>query len=132
MTTASCLCGAIRMRIDGTLAPIQICHCRSCQKAQGGAFAAITPVDAARVTVELGEEDLVRWASSPGKIRAFCRNCGSPMFSRREGQSELRFRVGVLDLPVDLPVASHAWCEEAAPWSMQEDHAPRYSGLRPA
>lgn len=131
MTTGSCLCGVVRLRIDGPLSPIQVCHCRSCQKAQGAGFAAIVPVDEGQVTIESGVGDLTAFESSPGKTRVFCRHCGSPVFSRRAGQSELRLRAGILDASPDLEIASHAWCDEAPSWDLREDHAPRYPGARP-
>lgn len=131
MTTGSCLCGAVRLRIEGPLSPIQICHCRSCQKAQGAGMAAVVPVATEQVAIESGAEDLTAFESSPGKERVFCRRCGSPVFSRRTGQSELRLRVGILDPSVDLTVASHAWCDEAPSWDADEDHAPRYPAARP-
>ena len=131
MTTGSCLCGAVQLRIDGPLASIQVCHCRSCQKAQGAGFAAIIPVAEDQVTFVAGAGDLTAFESSPGKERVFCRRCGSPIFSRRTGQRELRLRVGVIDPPPDLPVASQAWCEETPPWRRREDQAPRYPGARP-
>lgn len=42
----SCLCGGVRLPIQGPLAPIQVCHCPRCRRAQGGPVAANTPVEA--------------------------------------------------------------------------------------
>ena len=40
MQTGSCLCRAVKFEVAGDLAPIQLCHCGDCRKAQGSAFAA--------------------------------------------------------------------------------------------
>lgn len=34
--TASCLCNGVQLRINAELEPIMVCHCKQCQKAQGG------------------------------------------------------------------------------------------------
>jgi hypothetical protein len=47
MHTGGCLCGGIRFRVQGNLAPIELCHCSQCRKAQGGPFASNIPVAAA-------------------------------------------------------------------------------------
>ena len=102
MTTGSCLCGAIAFRIDGELAPLQLCYCRQCRKAQGGAFAAVVPVATSAFAFVRGQEMLQAYESSPGKERVFCRRCGSPVFSRRVAMPEvLRVR-----LQITLPKAS--------------------------
>ncbi|MBL4584097.1 MAG: GFA family protein [Pseudomonadales bacterium] len=54
MTTGSCLCGEVKFAIEGTLAPLQICHCGQCQKAQGSAFVTNTPVDESKLTFVAG------------------------------------------------------------------------------
>ncbi len=33
MVSGSCLCGGVRFRIEGGLAPTQVCHCGQCRKA---------------------------------------------------------------------------------------------------
>ena len=38
MRTGGCLCGAVRYEVTGPLAPIQLCHCGQCRKAQGSAL----------------------------------------------------------------------------------------------
>ena len=36
MHTGSCLCTGVRFEVAGPLAPIEVCHCSQCRKAQGG------------------------------------------------------------------------------------------------
>lgn len=131
--TGSCLCGAVRFRIEGTLAPIQVCHCRQCRKAQGGAFAAVIPVATSAFRFVAGEGALMAYASSPGKERVFCRHCGSPLFSRREVLPDvLRVRVGLIDEPVGVGVAWHAHVASRCDWcELPDDGAPRFDASAP-
>lgn len=130
--TGSCLCGGIAFRVDAELEPIQLCHCAQCQKAQGGAFAAVVPVDAAHFRIDRGEALLAAYESSPGKERLFCRRCGSPVMSRRVAlPGVVRIRVGLFDPPLPVRPASHAWVSEACAWWPIDDDLPRYPGPRP-
>ena len=67
--TGGCLCGAVRYRLDGPLGPVVQCHCLQCRKAQGGAFALVTPVRAEHFVLLAGADALRGYESSPGKWR---------------------------------------------------------------
>ena len=60
-----------------------LCHCRSCQEAQGAAFNLSAPVPREAFVLLSGEALLSRYESSPGKDRVFCRRCGSPVYAER-------------------------------------------------
>lgn len=126
-TTGSCLCGGVAFRIDGALAPIQLCHCAQCRKAQGGAFAANIPVAAAAFRLLAGDALLAAYESSPGKERVFCRRCGSPVLSRRAAHPEVvRVRAGLLDGPLDARPALHQHTASRCDWWPIEDDLPQY------
>jgi hypothetical protein len=131
--TGSCLCGAVRFRIESALSPVQICHCRQCRQAQGGAFAAVVPVAVSAFRLLAGEDALQAYASSPGKERVFCRHCGSPVFSRREALPEvLRLRAGLIDGPLGVGVAWHAHTASRCDWwALPDDGAPRFEAGAP-
>jgi hypothetical protein len=130
--TGSCLCGGVRFRIEGELAPIQVCHCTQCRKAQGGALAAVVPVATRNFHLVSGESMLKGFESSPGKERVFCARCGSPVFSRRTALPEaLRVRAGLIDEPLEVGIASHAYTASRCGWWDINDDAPRYADARP-
>ncbi|KMQ75486.1 GFA family protein [Marinobacter subterrani] len=129
--TGHCLCGRITFEIEGKLAPIELCHCSQCRRAQGTAFAANIPVTASRFHLLTGEESLSRFESSPGKERVFCQSCGSPIFSRRNSFPDvLRVRAGLLDGPLDAPLAGHAFTDSKADWWQITDDLPQFPGKR--
>jgi len=137
MFTASCLCRAVQFNIHGELAPIQVCHCGKCRKAQGGPIVTVIPVNESAIEWIAGRESLKAFESSPGKERVFCANCGAPVFSRRTGQSDgqpgvLRIRAGLIDGDLPVQPVSHAFVGEACNWWPIDDELPKYDGARPA
>src|ERR1700679_135639 len=117
-----CLCGAVRYRYEGPLGgdlgAVTLCHCRQCRQAQGYAAAA-APALAAGFSITAGAEQVREYESSPGKQRAFCGTCGSPLYSRREGRPEgIRLRLGSLDdPPEDLQIEAHIYVEKLPAWA---------------
>ena len=98
-----CLCGGVRYCYDGplggSLGAVTLCHCGQCRKAHGYG-AAVAPALAAGFSVTAGADQICEYESSPGKFRAFCRLCGSPLYSRRLGAPALlRLRLGSVDNP---------------------------------
>lgn len=129
----SCLCGAVIYEIAGALGPIVYCHCRQCRKAQGSAFGANAPVRAADFRLIAGREAITEYESSPGKRRAFCRHCGSPIYSRRDSLPDaLRIRIGLLDTPLDARPTAHIFAADRAEWDEICDALPQYAGVEPA
>ncbi|ARU04218.1 aldehyde-activating protein [Comamonas serinivorans] len=132
MYTASCLCGAIALEIDAAIDAVQLCHCRECQKAQGGAFVAVAPVPRDALRLVRGADQLASYSASPGKRRVFCRDCGSPVYSERlDAPQTVRLRVGLIDGPLAAPVDGHAFTREQVCWFHIGDDAPRHEGPRP-
>lgn len=131
--TGGCLCGAVRYEVAGPLASIQLCHCRQCRKAQGSAFAANIPVQAARFRVLQGAAELREHRATPSKRRVFCGACGSPIFSQRDDAPEtVRLRAGTLDDDTGLEVGFHIQAASRAPWCDIDDGRPAYAGAGPA
>ena len=130
-----CLCGGVRFNysgeLGGSLGLVTLCHCSQCRKVAGFAVA-VVPARAAEFTITQGEDLVREYESSPGKFRAFCGVCGSPVYSRRASLPDaLRLRLGVLDNPPEgLEIQAHIFTEGAPTW-MEADDAPRYPGAEP-
>jgi hypothetical protein len=127
--TARCLCGDIRIEIGGKIGPVVYCHCSQCRKATGTAFATNADVRRKYWRIVAGEELVREFESSPGKFRAFCPRCGSPIYSRRAATPDVvRVRLGLLeDDPERRPLA-HGWVGSKAPWFAITDGLPQYDG----
>jgi len=125
--TGSCLCGAIRFEIDGELGPITCCHCSQCRRASGTAFATNANVARSAHRFTAGAELIAEYESSPGKLRAFCSRCGSPMYSRMVSEPD---RLGTIDGdPGGQPVL-HVWTADKAAWYSIHDTLPQLPEVR--
>lgn len=123
----SCLCKGISFTIEGELEPIQVCHCSQCRHAQGGPVGTNIPVDTASLSFQSGEDLLQHYESSPGKVRAFCKVCGSPVFSRRAAvPGVVRIRAGLLSEPVSTHLAFNAYVADKASWWPLQGDLPAY------
>ena len=73
------------------------------------------------------------YESSPGKFRAFCSRCGSPVYSRREDAPDSRnIRLGSLDSDPERRPLAHVWVDSKASWYSIEDSLRQYKkGLTP-
>lgn len=132
MIEGGCLCGGVRYEYDGNIEEISICHCSQCRKAQGSAFAPVTPVDAARFRLVSGAELLKEFRSSPGKVRVFCSNCGSPIYSALDTRPEIkRLRVGTVDTAFVCTDVFHIFYASKAPWLDCDDAYPHFAERRP-
>jgi hypothetical protein len=127
MHKGSCLCGDIRYELDAELGEFGYCHCRDCQKASGSAHAANAPVDRRDFRLVAGADALKQFESSPGKFRAFCSRCGSPIYAYLTATPDvLRLRLGSLDTPFDKQPRAHTWVCQKAPWAPISDALPQF------
>lgn len=132
MIEGSCLCGEIRYEYDGEIEEISICHCSQCRKAQGSAFAANSPIAAARFRLLAGAELLREYRSSPDKLRAFCANCGSPIYSARDDRPGVkRLRLGTVETPFVCGDIFHIHTASKASWLDIADAYPQHPGAKP-
>jgi len=125
--TGSCLCGGIKFSINGEFAPIQICYCMQCRKAQGTALVTNVPVNSDVFQLEQGSELMSFYESSPGKQRVFCKVCGSPIFSKRDSLPDvLRIRIGLINEEIDSQLLAHFHTESKANWWPICDQLPQF------
>src|SRR5512145_863805 len=127
MVEGGCLCCGVRFRVTGKLGPAGYCHCKMCQRASGSAFAANAPARTHYFQLTSGAELVTEYESSPGKFRAFCRRCGSPIYSRTDADPEVRrIRLGTLDGDPERRPFAHFWVSAKAPWFEITDALPQH------
>jgi len=124
--TGHCLCGAVRYRISGRIGPVVYCYCSMCRRANGTAFAANANVRRGNIDFLSGQNAITEYESSPGKFRAFCSRCGSPVYSRWDDPDILRIRLGLLDQDPGRRSLAHCWVSAKAPWFEITDQLPQY------
>lgn len=127
MHKGSCLCGAVEYEITGSLGPVVYCHCSRCRKANGSAFAAVSPVAGESFRIVKGQESLRSYHTDGGIDRVFCGTCGSPIVGKRDSAPEIvRVRIGTLDTPIDAKVSAHIFVGSKAEWDEILDGSTQY------
>jgi hypothetical protein len=121
--TGGCQCGALRYALYRT--PVStVCHCRMCQKATGGIFAALAKVALADFAWTRGAPG--SFQSSQVAMRDFCPACGTPLTFRFIGGDALEVTTGSLDQPAQAPATRHFGVEARVPWfaALMQGHLP--------
>jgi hypothetical protein len=123
-----CLCGAVRFRAQGEPINVRICHCRLCQKALSAPFyaRALFPFGAVEV-----DGPLERFPSSDHIWRAFCRDCGSRLFSERVDGSGIGVALAAFDDQSAFWPTEHIFVASKAPWLKLDDGLPQHQERPP-
>ena len=113
--TGGCQCGAVRYRINGPLENAHVCHCRMCQRATGGLFAALAGTPKQKITWLTREPDYYR--SSNLARRGFCHQCGTPLtFAFDDPEARIYVTIGSLGAPALAPVTHQYGIEGKLPF----------------
>ena len=129
-SSGGCQCGALRYTIAGALGDASICHCRMCQKAFGNWGAALVSVPNESFKWTRGQPGEFR--SSAIVIRGFCKDCGTPLFMREDGDTNIEIAVGTLDDPNAIaPMTRQSAVESRVTWfdnlhNLPEEHMEDY------
>lgn len=123
--TGGCQCGGVTYRINGPARQVWACHCEQCRR-MSGHFAAATACAASDLEL-LKAADLRWYASSNRAERGFCGVCGSSLFWRRPGGSDISVFAGSLDQPTGLSISRHIyvkWKGDYYPLEGSEEQTP--------
>lgn len=113
-----CLCGQSRYVAHGQHTDPTLCYCTTCQKASGAPVVAWVsfPEDQVHFEGPIGWYD-----SSEIAKRAFCSNCGTPLFYQRHGSFEIDITTTSLDHPDAFPPADQLWTASKRAWQALAD-----------
>lgn len=131
MLQGSCLCGAIRIRVQGRHSGVAHCHCSRCRKVSGvGSFAhVIVPVGG--LAWVAGEDQVAHFALPSGYETRFCRVCGSPAPDLGARGTHYRVPVGLFDGAPRFQVTEHIFVGSKAAWDAIGDDASQFPGDGP-
>lgn len=117
--TGGCLCGAVRYRVEQTMAfKPYACHCTDCQTRSGSAFGIQQTVLASdiQVTGSVIKGEHVQPSGAVAGIYA-CSACLTRIYTdndRRPGMVNLR--AGTLDDSASIVPGFHLWTASKQPW----------------
>ncbi len=120
--TGSCFCKSVQYRIESSIAMAVNCHCNSCKKASGGAFASLAVVREKHLRITSGEDCLVTYQRSQSVAKHFCGCCGTPIFNRNSRYpGRCMLALGSLDNPSVVAPSVNVHCENRLAWVMLDD-----------
>lgn len=132
MYSGQCLCGEVKIEICGGITDIIHCHCSLCRKSSGTAYATNGFVSSAEFSVIQGEQLLKVFSLKQGRLRHFCSNCGSPVYSSSAADpGRIRIRLGILDSEITERPISHNFVSSKANWDNLDADLPRYDSHEP-
>lgn len=126
MHKGSCLCGAVRFEVEGSLdhAP-EACHCSQCRKQSGHVLAGINVLKKA---LSVNGSDQVSWYRSSEKVeRGFCSVCGSTLFWQplMEAYEHIAISMGAFDTPTGTRLAKHTFVGDKGDYYDINDGVPQ-------
>lgn len=115
LASGRCRCGGAHFTLRGAPRGVGVCHCESCRRAGGGAFA--TYVDAPSAAVAF-EGDVAVYRPRSGVERFFCATCGSPLAYRESAEAaETALHLGAFDDPAPYVPDNETGADEALAWA---------------
>jgi len=128
-----CACGAVRFKITQPFAGVGVCHCTDCQKASGGppTYVALVPTAGFEVTKGEAKRYVSKGDSGGEVVRAFCPECGSPLWSSTPTMPLTPVKLGALDDSSDLMPALHLYTASAQPWHLMHEGLPTFPKAPP-
>jgi hypothetical protein len=123
-----CACGAIRYRLSSAPMFVHCCHCKSCQRESGSAFAVNAIIEADRVILLTGEPETILTPSDSGEGQKIvrCPTCHVAVWSHYAGPDDkVSFvRAGTLDSPDRTPPDIHIFTASKQPWVLLPSDTP--------
>lgn len=125
--TGRCACGQIEFRLGRKPLFVHCCHCTSCQRETGTAFALNALIEAANVETLRGTPEPILTPSESGRGQQIwrCPTCKVALWSNYGGTKDVvRFvRVGTLDEARTLTPDIHIFTRSKQPWVTLPDGA---------
>lgn len=120
-----CLCGGITITVSGKLGPVSYCHCSQCRR-QTGLYYATTDASVNEVEIT-GRDRIGAFRASPEAERAFCRDCGSPLYWKADGKQTISLMAGLFDAPTGLTGGYHIYCADKGDFYEINDGLPQFA-----
>ena len=128
-----CACGHVRYRLTGDPIVVHCCHCRSCQRESGTAFALNAVFEADRVELLAGAPHRIETPSASGNGQAVfrCPDCMVALWSHYGGAGERAsfVHVGALDDPNAFPPNVHIFTASKQQWVVLPEGMPTFDGF---
>jgi hypothetical protein len=126
------MCGAVRFELRSEPYDCGWCHCRTCQLNSGAPAMAFASVKDGHWAATSGGDKVRTIRSSNFGHRAFCSECGTPLYVRVDHQPEtVDFSVVTLDDPGVIEPEFHIFWGSKVAWFNPGDDLPKHEKFRP-
>ncbi|PSV54136.1 GFA family protein [Photobacterium sp. GB-1] len=113
----SCLCGKVQIEVPDDFEYMGNCHCSECRKFTGSDYSSVGGLSSEKFRFKTGEDTVSLFQKSEETELAFCRICGSSLFSKKLKTGKHNIRLGILDdIPTHKP-SFHIFTSSKAPWN---------------
>jgi hypothetical protein len=117
---AACLCGQLRLEVEGEPFAVSICHCLACKRGTGSAFGMQAGYNADQVQVVGRFNDYTRVSDEADRkehVLHFCPDCGSKVFYTEPDEPDLVVvSVGAFADPAFPPPTVSGYDSRRHPW----------------
>ncbi|MCM8524875.1 MAG: GFA family protein [Lentisphaeraceae bacterium] len=123
----SCLCGKVKLQINGEFEYMGNCHCQQCRKFTGSDYSSVGGVSSENFNFIEGEDYVGVYLKSDETELSFCKCCGSSLFSRKITGGKHNIRLGILDSTPKQKPSFHIFVDSKAPWYEINDGQKQFS-----
>jgi hypothetical protein len=119
----SCRCGKVQYTVSADPIFTGICHCTSCRKSTGSAYATVVgvPTPALTLTGVIKQFDDIG-DSGKATHRFFCPECGTTVTQTADIMDGVTMiGLGTLENPSSVNPAMQIYCDSALPWAKVPD-----------
>ena len=124
-----CACGQLRFKAQDDPIIVHCCHCSSCQRESGSAFALNYLIESDRVEwTGTQEKVLTPSASGRGQMIVRCPACHTAVSSHYSAGGVSQFlRVGAMDDKGGIAPDAHIFTSTRQAWVPEDPHAPSFA-----
>ena len=122
---ANCLCGGIKIKVEGKLRKVINCHCSQCMKTHGN-FAAYTNCLEENLTF-INKKTLKWYNSSKFAKRGFCSKCGASIFYKIKKNTNISIAAGIFNNPTSLKTQSNIFIKDKLDYYKLDLRLPKFN-----
>ena len=123
----SCLCGKVKIQLPDEFEYMRNCHCQQCRKFTGSDYSSVGGISSSKFSYSEGEENVTIYRKSEETELAFCKCCGSSLFSRKLTGGKHNIRLGILDSTPSHKPSFHIFVNSKAPWKDINDDLKQFA-----
>ncbi len=122
---ANCLCGGVKIRIQGKLRPVINCHCSQCLKTHGN-YAAYTECSDDKINF-INKTTLKWYQSSKIAKRGFCSICGASILYKLLKSKNISIAAGMFSNPTKLKTHSNIYTKGKLDYYKLDSRIPKFN-----